>query len=165
MIRRLLIALLGVSLLAAIPSAASAQIAVEGNGARAQQRWGGELGIGYDVEVGPFTLRPIVGALIHSDDNDRYIEDDLDNGQTRCRDTSNGQFANDDLCDNTALKPYGKVEATVTVPLVAEFGAGARISSDRMRIYGTAAINLLPKIKLKGNVGDRYVALGLMANL
>jgi hypothetical protein len=165
MIRPFILALFGVSLLAALPSAASAQIAIEANGARAQQRWGGELGVGYDFGVGPFTLRPIAGVLIHSGDNDRYFEDDLDNGQTRCRDSSNGQFARDDLCDNTALKPYGKVEATVTVPLVAEFGAGARISSDRMRIYGTAAVNLLPKIKLKGNVGDRYVAIGLMANL
>lgn len=165
MIRHLFIALFGVALFGALPSAASAQIAIEGNGARAQGRWGAELGVGYNLGVGPFTLRPIVGALIHSGDNDGFFEDDFDNGQTRCRDSSNGQFARDDLCNNTALKPYGKVEATFTVPLVAEFGAGARVSSDRMRLYGTAAVNLLPKIKLKGNIGDRYVAIGLMASL
>jgi hypothetical protein len=41
MIRPLTLTLFGASLLAALPSAASAQIAIEANGARAQQRWGG----------------------------------------------------------------------------------------------------------------------------
>ena len=64
--------------------------------------------------------------------------------------------------DEREVKPYAKAEATVTIPALAELGAGARISGDRMRIYGTAAFDLLPKLKLKGNLGDHYVAIGIM---
>jgi len=101
-------------------------------GPRAQGHWGGELGAGYGFGVGPITLRPIGGLLIHSDNDEREV------------------------------KPYAKAEATVTIPALAELGAGARISGDRMRIYGTAAFDLLPKLKLKGNLGDHYVAIGIM---
>lgn len=58
---------------------------------------------------------------------------------------------------------YGKVEGTYAIPAVAEVGAGARISGDKARIYGTAAIPIAPWISLKGNVGDHYYAIGLRA--
>lgn len=126
-------ATLGAVLALTVPAAASAEsVAVEGNLARAQGHWGGELGAGYGFRAGPITLRPIGGLLIHSDNDEREI------------------------------KPYAKAEATVTIPAFAEVGAGARISGDRTRIYGTAAFDLLPKLKLKGNLGDRYAAIGIM---
>src|SRR3546814_5584502 len=37
-------------------------IMVEANGARAHGRWGGELGLGYTLSAGGFSLRPVVGA-------------------------------------------------------------------------------------------------------
>lgn len=124
---------LGALFALAIPGAASAEgVAIEGNLARAQGHWGGELGAGYGFRAGPITLRPVGGLLIHSDDDEREV------------------------------KPYAKAEATVTIPAFAELGAGARISGDRTRIYGTAAFDLLPKLKLKGNLGDRYAAIGIM---
>lgn len=145
-------------------NAASANgLMIEGNGARAQGRWGGELGVGYSLSAGGFSLRPIVGAFIHRGDNDRYYEDTFNNGQTRCRDSETGQFAKDSECNNTAVKAYGKIEATYSIPLIAEVGGGARFSSDKVRPYGTVALPLAPRISLKGNAGPKYYALGLKA--
>lgn len=58
---------------------------------------------------------------------------------------------------------YAKAEATYTFPMFAEVGAGARFSGDKTRIYGTASVPLLPMLRLKGNIGDRYYAIGLRA--
>jgi len=158
------LAAMTVFLVGALPLAANAQnIVVEGAGARAHSIWGGELGVGYNLRAGPVTLRPIGGVFLYAGDNDRFQNETFSNGNQICRDLSNGQFADDSDCNNTAAKLYGKVEGTVSVPLFAEIGAGARFSGERVRIYGTAAADIFPRIKLKANVGDRYVALGLMA--
>ena len=58
---------------------------------------------------------------------------------------------------------YARIEATYSIPLVAEIGAGARFSGDKVRPYGTVAVPLAPKIRLKGNAGPKYFALGLAA--
>lgn len=164
MIRNKASVLAGALLAFATPVAAQAQdFAVEGNGTRAHGLWGGELGVGYNVRFGPVTLRPIGGVFLYAGDNDRYRSEEISGGNTICRDLTNGQFADKSNCNNTAAKLYGKVEGTVAIPLVAEVGAGARFSGDRTRLYGTAAVDLLPALKLKGNVGDRYAALGLLA--
>jgi len=138
---------------------AMAQVQIEANGARADGRWGGELGIGYSIGVGGFSLTPSVGALIYFEDNGRYYRDD-NGGNDRCRDYDTGQYADDELCNNTQLKPYGRVEATYTFPFVATLGAGFRIGND-IRPYGTFAIPVAPKVRLKGNGGPHYYALGL----
>ncbi|WP_262504463.1 hypothetical protein [Sphingobium sp. KCTC 72723] len=138
-------------------------IMVEVNGARAHGHWGGELGAGYSLTLGGFSLRPIVGAFVYKGDNDRYYQDSFSNGQTRCRDGQTGQFANDSECNNVAVKAYAKIEATYSIPLMAEVGGGARFSGDKVRPYGTVAVPLAPTIKLKGNAGPKYYALGLKA--
>lgn len=145
------------------PAVSAKGLMVEANGARAQGEWGGEFGVGYAFGAGGFRLRPIVGVFVFAGDNDRYYTDELSNGQERCRDSNNGQFAKDSKCDNTKVKPYGKVEATYSIPLFGEVGVGARFSSSKVRAYGTAAVPLAPKIALKANVGDRYYAVGLRA--
>lgn len=138
---------------------ASAQIGVEANGARADGRWGGELGIGYSIGLAGFKLTPSVGALIYAEDNGRYYTDS-NGGSERCRDSRNGQYADNDRCDNTKAKPYGRVEATYSIPLFATVGAGVRLGSD-VRPYGTIGLPLLPKLKIKGNAGPKYFAAGL----
>lgn len=148
-----------------VPASANANnIAVEANGARAHEVWGGELGIGYNLSKGPFTLRPMVGAFVYQGDNDRYNNQTFSNGQTVCRDNTNGQFAASERCDNTAVKPYAKLEATVTLAGVTEVGGGARFSSDKVRPYGTAAFSLMPKLKIKANGGPEYYSVGLLAS-
>lgn len=143
-----------------VPASANGFMA-EANGARAHGEWGGEVGVGYSVTVAGFALRPIVGAFIYQGDNDRYYTQTFSNGQDRCRDSTNGQFAKDEKCNNLRAKAYGKIEATYTIPLFAEIGAGARFSSDKVRPYGTASVPLGPMIRLKANAGPKYYAAGL----
>jgi hypothetical protein len=64
---------------------------------------------------------------------------------------------------SVAAIAYAKIEATYSIPLVAEVGGGARFSGDKVRPYGTVAVPLAPKISLKGNAGPKYYALGLKA--
>lgn len=146
------------------PSAFANGVSLEANGARAHSVWGGELGLGYNLEAGGFALRPMVGAFIYEGDNDRYYEDTFSNGQTRCRDSTNGEFASDAKCDNTAVKPYGKIEATYTLAGSLEVGGGARFSSEKVRPYGTVSFPLMPKLRVRGNAGESYYALGLRAD-
>ncbi len=63
------------------------------------------------------------------------------------------------VADETRV--YVKGEATVTIPAVAEIGAGARFISDQLRAYGTVAVPIGPALRLKGNLGDGYGAVGL----
>jgi len=161
--KKILAAALAVVAVGAAPSALANGLIVEANGARANSEWGGELGLGYDLSISGFTLRPIAGAFIYRGDNDRYEEDTFSNGQTRCRDSRNGQFASDSKCDNAAVKAYGKIEATYTLLGGIEFGGGARFSGEKVRPYGTISAPLAPRIRIKGNVGDHYYAAGLRA--
>ncbi|MDI1297124.1 MAG: hypothetical protein PSY12_14815 [bacterium] len=56
---------------------------------------------------------------------------------------------------------YGRVEASYAIPLLATIGAGVRVSDDSARPYATIAMPLLPKLRVKGNVGPNYYAVGL----
>lgn len=141
---------------------ALAGVALEANGARADGRWGGELGIGYSLGLDGFSFTPIVGGFVYQGDNDRFYMDD-NGGNPRCRDSLNGQYAADSECDNTVVRAYGKVEATYSISLGPELGGGVRVSKGNMAPYGTLAFPLAPMVKLKGNVGDGYYALGLRA--
>lgn len=60
-----------------------------------------------------------------------------------------------------AAKLYGRVEATYSLPASATIGAGIRFSGDDSRPYATIAMPLVPKLRVKGNVGPKYYALGL----
>lgn len=142
---------------------ASAQLVLEANGARAEGEWGGELGAGYSLGAAGFRLTPAAGVFLYQGDNDRYYQDD-NGGNPRCRDSRDGQYARDSKCDNTAVKPYGRVEATYSIPLTATVGAGVRISDD-VRPYGTVAFPLAPTLSVKGNAGPHYFALGLRVGL
>lgn len=145
------------------PSAFADGVMLEANGARAQDRWGGELGLGYTLDAGGFSIRPIGGVFVHAGDDDRYERDTFRNGQSRCRDTETGQFASDSKCTNLDVKWYAKLEATYTIPLGPEIGGGARFSSEKLRPYGTIGFGLGPNLRLKGNVGANYYAAGIKA--
>lgn len=64
--------------------------------------------------------------------------------------------------DGGDARLYARAEATVDLPLIAEIGAGARFSRDRLRPYATAGFDLLPGMQVKGNLGERYAAIGLL---
>ena len=57
-------------------------------------------------------------------------------------------------------KVYGRVEAAYTLPAALTIGLGVRVE-DEARVYGTVAIPVLPKVAIKGNLGDHYGAIGL----
>jgi opacity protein-like surface antigen len=161
--KTLTIALMGAVTACAVVMPASAQLVLEANGARAEGEWGGELGAGYSFGAAGFRLTPAAGVFLYQGDNDRYYEDN-NGGNPRCRDSRDGQYARDSKCDNKAVKPYGRVEATYSIPLTATVGAGVRISDD-VRPYGTVAFPLAPTLSLKGNAGPHYFALGLRVGL
>lgn len=56
---------------------------------------------------------------------------------------------------------YGRIEATYAIPASLTLGAGVRISGDSPRPYATVAMPLLPKVQVKGNIGPKYLAVGL----
>ena len=58
-------------------------------------------------------------------------------------------------------KLYGRVEATYSLPAFATIGAGVRFSGDNSRPYATIAMPVIPKLRVKGNVGPKYYAVGL----
>lgn len=160
--KRIITSALAATLALVLAAPASAQVVVEANGARADGQWGGELGVGYSIGSGGFKLTPAVGALIYAGDNDRYYTDP-NGGSERCRDGNNGQYADTDKCNNTAVRAYGRVEATYSIPKSFTFGAGVRIS-DEIRPYGTASFPIGVKIDLKANAGPHYYAAGLRFN-
>ncbi len=160
---KLTIAALAAASALALGTPAAAQLVLEGNGARADGEWGGEVGLGYAIGLAGFRLAPAAGVLVYRSDDDRYRQD-ANGGSPRCRDTSNGQYASDSECDDAAVKPYGRIEAAYSIPLVATIGGGVRIGAD-VRPYGTVALPIAPRLNLKGNAGPRYYALGLRLNL
>ncbi len=60
-----------------------------------------------------------------------------------------------------ATKLYGRVEAAYTLPAAARIGAGVRFSGDKARPYATIAMPIVPKLRVKGNVGPKYYTAGL----
>lgn len=161
--KKLTIAVIGALTACTAAMPASAQLVLEANGARADGEWGGELGAGYSFGAAGFKLTPAAGVFVYQGANDRYYEDS-NGGNERCRDSGSGQYAKNSECDNTALKPYGRVEATYSIPLAATIGAGVRIGDD-VRPYGTVALPLAPTLSVKGNAGPHYFALGLRVGL
>ena len=147
--------------LAPVGSVAAKGLGVEALGTRAQGEWGGELGLGYNAQIGPIAIRPIGGVFIHQGDNDRYYEDTFSNGQTRCRDSQNGQFASDSKCVNVGFDWYAKAEAAYVAPGGFEIGGGARFSSEKVRPYGLVAFQVARNVKLHAAGGDHYFAGGV----
>lgn len=156
------LAMAGAMIAAHTAGAAQARgLGAEISGVKAEGQWGGDLGLGYGFEVGPFSLRPIVGAFVFKGNNDRYYVDTFNNGQQRCRDHRNGQFAADRFCNNVAAEFYGKVEATFSIPTVAEIGVGARYMDETVRPYGLIAVPIAPKFKAVASGGKEFISAGI----
>ncbi len=119
--------LLGVAAVGLASTARAEGLGAEAGYGRADGHWGTELGAGYAMDIGSFSLRPGAGV---------YLRD----GGTRV---------------------YGRVEAAFTLPASATIGVGARFSSDNTRPYATIALPLIPKLRVKGNIGPKYYTAGL----
>jgi len=133
----------------------------EANIAHTESTTGGELGIGYQLSLGPVNITPIIGAFLFEGDNDRYRSETLSNGREICRDLRNGQFADKQNCNSIAAEAYGKIEATFSVADIVEIGGGGHFTEDDVKPYGTAAFKMLPMVSVKGSVGKDYYSGGL----
>lgn len=139
--------------------AQSSSLVLEANGAEVSDVTGAEVGIGWRFNAGNFHLTPAVGGFVYQGDNDRYQMYDQING-SRCRDTTNGQYAKEELCDNTAVDAYGRIEATVSWRKL-EFGAGYRVADIDSALYGTVALRVTDGVAIKGNFGSDYIGVGV----
>lgn len=164
MFRGVCAAAAGLGLLAAA-GGASAQTAGPGsfygelNYGETGERSGAEIGIGYRFGVQNFRLTPVVGAFVYPSEDDRYRQETFSGGQTVCRDTTNGQFADGELC-GPDVRAYGKLEGTYRFANRFEAGLGVRVS-DETTAYGTAALLFGRGLAVKVNAGQDYVAGGL----
>lgn len=129
--------------------------------AKIEDQWGAELGVGYGATIGPVTIRPVAGAFLYRGNNTRYYQDTFSNGQSRCRDRYNGQFASSGQCNNVAASFYGKLEATIAIPAFAEIGVGGLYANETIKPYGLISVPVGPNIKVTGQGGDRYFSAGL----
>jgi hypothetical protein len=157
------IALAAFAVLAGATAAASPVMAntvtAEANIARAEGDWGGELAVGVPVvQDGGFSITPAVGLFFHDRDHPAYYHDD-----GSCFAKSSGNEVSGGKCDDSGTKIFAKVEATYRLPMALAVGVGARLIGDNVRPYGTVSMPLLPRIDVKGNLGDHYVAAGLQA--
>jgi len=159
--KKLFCAAAAVAVALSVPTQAVAQLGGEATGGKAEGQWGGELGVGYSFRFGPISVRPIGGAFIYKGNNDRYYNQTMSNGETRCRDRSNGQFAKDAKCNDVAAMFYGKLEATVSIPMFAEVGVGGRFMDGEVRPYGLVSVPLAPKVRIVGAGGQEYFSLGV----
>lgn len=157
-------ALLAAGMALGLSQGASAQgLVVDAAGARAQGQWGVEGTVGYRIGILGFAITPSVGAFATRSDEERFLEEPDPAGGTRCRDSEDGDVVHDIRCENADLQLIGRVEATYAIPLFAEAGVGVRISEAATTPYATVAMPVFPLVRVKGNVGKNYFALGLRA--
>ncbi|HWH21877.1 MAG TPA: hypothetical protein VNT25_01105 [Allosphingosinicella sp.] len=155
-------AALGLAAACGASQAASAQgLVADAAAARVQGQFGAEGTLGYRIGILGFSITPSVGAFATRSDEERFLEEPDPVGGTRCRDSQGGEIVHDIRCENADLQLIGRVEATYAIPLLAEAGLGLRVSRGGTAPYATAALPVFPLAKLKANVGEDYLALGL----
>ncbi len=144
---------------ALVATPAAAGVTAEANVARSEGDWGGELAVGVPViSDGGFSITPAAGVFFHHRDHPGYFNDD-----SQCFSRDSGDRVSDGKCDNSGTRFFGKVEAMYRLPMALGFGVGARLIGDDLRAYGTVSMPILPRIDVKGNFGDHYLAAGLQA--
>ncbi|HWH18492.1 MAG TPA: hypothetical protein VNT77_09210 [Allosphingosinicella sp.] len=136
-------------------------LVLDAAGARVHDQWGVEGSVGYRMGFLGFSVTPSIGAFATRSDEERYLEEPDPQGGTRCRDSRDGDVVHDLRCENADLRLIGRVEATYAIPLIAEAGLGVRVTRGDTTPYATVAMPTFPMAKLKGNLGEDYVALGL----
>ena len=140
---------------------ASAQLGAELNAAHSEERWGSEIGIGYAIRFfRGFRITPGIGLFLHSGNNNSNYYEDNNGGDPRCRDSSNGRYADTNLCSNLAASIYGKFEAGYSVSKKVRLGAGVRLAGTT-DLYGTIDYAAEKKSRFYANGGPAYYAFGV----
>jgi len=62
-------------------------------------------------------------------------------------------------------RAFARLEAGVSIPLVARVAVGARYIGSQVKPYGSVGMPLIPRLSIKANGGPHYAALGLSLGL
>ena len=142
------------------------------NGAQAHEASGAELGVGARFSVGPLRVTPTIGTFAYdagTEYNQRFRQETFSNGNTVCRDLSNGQFADAENCNgefSVDFAAYGKVELALAMPW-GEIGGGRRFSEAGDADFGRIGIYISDEdvVGSRGVVslmfGGDFVGVGL----
>jgi hypothetical protein len=125
---------------------------------------GAEVEFGYQKTFTSWRLNiiPLSGIFYRKDDS-RYREETFSNGQTVCRDTTNGQFADDDKCNQTGFD-YGFIGgAEFLVTDRFHLGAGIRIGKET-DIFAMAGYRVWERVSVQVKAGADYRSIGLFMN-
>lgn len=115
---------------------------VGGGGVKDDEHDGGRLTLGGALRIGPLVLEfnPL-DLAISPGDTYPYYRDTFSNGQSRCRNGSNGQFASDESCiafDVSYFKSFG---AGIVVPRSPVFvGFGRRFNDAANPWFGSGGV-------------------------
>lgn len=140
---------------------------------------GGSIGYLGQEDINALSLTGSIGlqkaflrATLHTDlglypdEDSPYYRDQLDNGDSRCRDSRNGQFADDANC-GPAVTFAVRGEATAFVPRKSPFFLGGGYRLGELSVpYGTAGWEFRRSGSsaagfLRTEVGERYVQIEL----
>lgn len=158
---RFALAAAAAGMLASAGEAEAQSATFELNGVSAGERDGAELALGARFAAGPLRVTPSIGLLMYQGENDRYREETIAGGSTICRDQSNGQFADDEKCNNTDFAGFGRIDAALAFRW-GEFGGGVRLSDDASQAYGRVAVYLGDTWALQAFAGDDFVGAGFV---
>lgn len=141
-------------------TASNVSLTAELGAAQLADLTGAELGVGGRYAWRNVRFSGIVGGFITANQDDRYRSETFSNGNSVCRDTSNGQFSDDSNCAPD-VSAYGKLEASYLFDGGFEIGGGARFSQDNTAPYGTIGYRWSQGYAVYAAGGDDYVSLGL----
>lgn len=146
------------AMLAVSASAANANsVQLNAAAARSYGRWGAEISAGYRFQFAIFDVTPLAGSFLSS--RNGYGERLDTSGFPHCF-ASGGGIVSEQHCRSKA-QGFGAIEAGVSIPLAARIAVGSRYIGSQIRPYGSIAVPFFPKIGIKVNGGQHYVAAGL----
>lgn len=129
--------------------------------ARVGERDGVELGIGGRYGWNDLRLSGVIGGFVYANEDDRFRSETLGNGNTVCRDTSNGQFSDSSNCA-ADVSAYGKIEAAWAFDNGLEIGVGGRFTEDLNTPFGTLAYRFgQGGGAIYATGGDDYIGIGI----
>ena len=98
--------------------------------------------------------------VFYEDETDQYETDSFSNGQTRCRNTDNGQFADDSHCA-PAIDWRGTVTGEFNLGDNFSVGGGYLIG-DGGSPFGSLRYNFNSSFALQGRAGDDYGSIAFV---
>lgn len=126
-----------------------------------------ELALGYKAEAKTGTaiaVHPLQGVIYSTDPPDGYREETFSNGNTVCRNLSNGRFADKENCEGGAGFEYTpSVELTQRITYPVSIGVGYRAGKES-GAYGTLKIMTSERVYLAIRGGSEYRGLAIGAH-